>query len=56
MLSSTDGTYIISTQRRVKATKIDVVCPSVVKRYNERMQGVDHHKKLLTLFSIANLK
>ena len=56
LLSSADGTYITSTQRRVKATKIDVVCPSVVQRYNEGMQGVDQYNKLLTLFSMANLK
>ena len=56
LLSSADGTDIDVTQRRSKSEKIDVLCPSAIKRYNLGMQGVDQFNKLLTLFSLANLK
>ena len=47
---------IESTQRRSKSKKIEVLCPSAIKKYNQGMQGVDQFNKLLTLFSLANLK
>ena len=56
ILSSADGTDIDMTKRRSKSEKIDVLCPSAIKRYNLGMQGVDQFNKLLTLFSLANLK
>ena len=56
VLSSADGTMIESTQRRSKSKKIEVLCPSAIKMYNQGMQGVDQFNKLLTLFSLANLK
>ena len=56
VLSSADGTDINMTQRRSKSETISVLCPSAIKRYNHGMQGVDQFNKLLTLFSLANLK
>ena len=56
ILSSADGTDVQTTQRRSKAEKIKVLCPSAVKRYNQGMQAVDQFNKLLTLFSLASLK
>ena len=56
ILSSADGTDVQTTQRRSKSEKINVLCPSAVKRYNQGMQAVDQFNKLLTLFSLASLK
>ena len=56
ILSSADGTDVETTRRRSKSEKINVLCPSAVKRYNQGMQAVDQFNKLLTLFSLASLK
>ena len=56
VISSADATDLETTQRRSKSKKINVLCPSAVKRYNKGMQGVDQFNKLLTLFSLASLK
>jgi len=36
--------------------KVDVLCSSAIERYNYGIQGVDQLNKLLTLFSLTNLK
>ena len=56
VLSSADGTDCVSTKRKTKSVKVDFLCPSAIERYNHGMQGVDQFNKLLTLFSMANLK
>ena len=56
VLSSADGTEVETTKRRIKSSKVDVLCPSAIKRYNQGMQGVDQFNKLLTLYSLASLK
>ena len=56
VLSSADGTIMETTKRKSKSEKIDVFCPVAVKKYNQGMQGVDQFNKMLTLFSLANLK
>ena len=56
VLSSADGTEMETTKRKSKSEKIDVFCPVAVKKYNQGMQGVDQFNKMLTLFSLANLK
>jgi hypothetical protein len=56
VLSSADGTEVETTKRRIKSSKVDVLCPSAIQRYNQGMQGVDQFNKLLTLYSLASLK
>jgi len=56
VLSSADGTEVETTMRRIKSSKVEVLCPSAIKRYNKGMQGVDQFNKLLTLYPMASLK
>ena len=56
VLSSADGTEVDTTKRRIKSSKVQVLCPSAIKRYNQGMQGVDQFNKLLTLYPLASLK
>eukprot|EP00978_Attheya_sp_CCMP212_P039235 scaffold202291_cov38-Attheya_sp.AAC.1 len=53
MISTADGTEIGSVTRQIKAVSKVISAPKVVKRYNDGMQGVDHHDQLRTLFSLA---
>ena len=56
VLSSADGTEVETTMRRIKSSKVEVLCPTAIKRYNKGMQGVDQFNKLLTLYPMASLK
>jgi hypothetical protein len=52
-VSTADTTDIVTVNRKIGSSKVDVRAPSAVAKYNKFMGGVDHHDCLHSTFSLC---